>query len=70
MSPGTSTGWPGNARVAPLRWTMRRRRVPSTSCSSSLAMLWATSYTTRMPSSRGAKPRLRSKTWRVQCVST
>ncbi len=51
MSPGTMTGWPGKARVAPLRCTSRRRRRPSTSCSSSLAMLWATSYTDASPSS-------------------
>src|ERR1051326_7464876 len=39
MLPGISTGCPGNARVAPLRWTISRRP----SCSSPSAMLCATS---------------------------
>ena len=56
MSPGISTGWPtaryargtsgmpgGKARVAPLRWTQSFVGLPSTRCSSILAMLWATS---------------------------
>ena len=52
MSPGMITGWPilryiadtsgwsgGNARVAPLRCTHTRFFLPSTVCSSNLAML-------------------------------
>jgi hypothetical protein len=38
------SGIPGpNARVAPFRWTSNVRRSPSTSCSSSMAVLWAMS---------------------------
>jgi len=43
MSPGTITAGPGTPRVAPFRCTVRRRTTPSTTCSSTFAMLCATS---------------------------